>query len=139
MRPFAKSFRAHFIMCVYWVCLYISSDFKTCVYNRLMYVFLRVVNNTFKRYWQYQYQYNSQNAMPIPIPVKKKYCNTPAILKNVLAIFQYQYNIAILTTLVFFFERNDLSPKQREGDGLRRPSVDVDAFATSMACCDLDL
>jgi len=29
---------------------------------------IRVVNNTFKKYWQYQYQYTLKNVLPIPIP-----------------------------------------------------------------------
>jgi len=40
-----------------------------------------------------------KKVLPIPIPVKKKYCNTSAILKKYWQYCQYQYNIAILTTL----------------------------------------
>jgi len=34
----------------------------------------RVVNNTFKKYWQYQYQYTLKNVLPIPIPTLFWYC-----------------------------------------------------------------
>ena len=52
----------------------------------------RVVNNTFKKHWQYQYQYCLKKVLPIPIPIQFfwKYCNTNAntfvVLHN-----QYQY------------------------------------------------
>jgi len=38
----------------------------------------RVVNNTFKRYWQYQY--TLKNVLPIPIQISKKDCNTNTFL-----------------------------------------------------------